>query len=70
MPMSPKQAYELGLEDGFSDSCNVNGFNSQEAFAYRKGFAAGIKNRESAIAQGYQVPQEQQFIFCEDWDSQ
>jgi hypothetical protein len=68
MPMTPKLAYELGLEDGFSDLCgNVIGFNSQEAFAYRKGFAAGIKNREAAIAQGYQVPQEQQFIFYEDW---
>lgn len=39
--------YSIGFEDGLAGSvCNDNGFDANQAFAYRAGFAAGAKTAE------------------------
>ena len=42
--MMSNKFYAIGFEDGLNGSvCNDASMTSQEAFAYRKGFAAGMK---------------------------
>lgn len=42
-------AYNIGFEDGFAGCvCNDSNMTNQEAFAYRQGFAAGMKARDYA----------------------
>ena len=44
--MTTKDAYYLGFEDGYADGvCMDTEMTPQQAYAYRKGFAAGQKAR-------------------------
>ena len=47
--MTNQDAYYLGFEDGFADGvCMDTDMTAQQAYSYRKGFAAGTKARDEA----------------------
>jgi hypothetical protein len=45
--MTAKETYTMGFEDGFAAGVfNTNDMTPQQAFSYRKGFAAGENAQE------------------------